>query len=287
MTEAAQKFITPLSVGALAGEHPFTDLFDAAVRVRRRPHPARPRGERRRCRAGHRRPDGEDGERPRRRSRLRGAARDRQEDPARARDEPADVEQQRRRGAISRSSWPTASHWSAPTPARWPRAARPAPAAWPSRWRSSPPSQALLAANSGALAGVRVLVTSGPTHEPIDPVRYIANRSSGKQGHAIARSRGCGRRRGDAGVRPGERARSPRREGREGRERARHAGRGRSGAAGRRRGVRRRGRRLANRIEQPREDQEDRQAGTPSSRWSRIPTSSRPSRISSRGGRGW
>src|SRR6516225_7283933 len=38
----------------------------------------------------------------------------------------------------------------------------------------------------GALAGARVLVTSGPTNEPIDPVRYIANRSSGKQGHAIA-----------------------------------------------------------------------------------------------------
>jgi phosphopantothenoylcysteine decarboxylase / phosphopantothenate---cysteine ligase len=36
------------------------------------------------------------------------------------------------------------------------------------------------------LQGRRVLVTSGPTHEPIDPVRYIANRSSGKQGHAIA-----------------------------------------------------------------------------------------------------
>ncbi|WP_407527575.1 bifunctional phosphopantothenoylcysteine decarboxylase/phosphopantothenate--cysteine ligase CoaBC [Methylobacterium oryzisoli] len=36
------------------------------------------------------------------------------------------------------------------------------------------------------LAGRHVLVTSGPTHEPIDPVRYIANRSSGKQGHAIA-----------------------------------------------------------------------------------------------------
>jgi len=36
------------------------------------------------------------------------------------------------------------------------------------------------------LAGKRALVTSGPTHEPIDPVRYIANRSSGKQGHAIA-----------------------------------------------------------------------------------------------------
>ena len=36
------------------------------------------------------------------------------------------------------------------------------------------------------LAGRRVLVTSGPTHEPIDPVRFIANRSSGRQGHAIA-----------------------------------------------------------------------------------------------------
>jgi phosphopantothenoylcysteine decarboxylase/phosphopantothenate--cysteine ligase len=38
------------------------------------------------------------------------------------------------------------------------------------------------------LRGKRALVTSGPTHEPIDPVRYIANRSSGKQGHAIARA---------------------------------------------------------------------------------------------------
>jgi phosphopantothenoylcysteine decarboxylase / phosphopantothenate---cysteine ligase len=38
----------------------------------------------------------------------------------------------------------------------------------------------------GLLAGRRVIVTSGPTHEPIDPVRYITNRSSGKQGHAIA-----------------------------------------------------------------------------------------------------
>lgn len=39
---------------------------------------------------------------------------------------------------------------------------------------------------SGPLSGLSALVTSGPTHEPIDPVRYIANRSSGKQGHAIA-----------------------------------------------------------------------------------------------------
>lgn len=39
---------------------------------------------------------------------------------------------------------------------------------------------------TGPLAGRHVLVTSGPTHEPIDPVRYIANRSSGAQGSAIA-----------------------------------------------------------------------------------------------------
>ncbi len=38
----------------------------------------------------------------------------------------------------------------------------------------------------GSLAGKHVIVTSGPTHEPIDPVRYLGNRSSGKQGHAIA-----------------------------------------------------------------------------------------------------
>ena len=41
------------------------------------------------------------------------------------------------------------------------------------------------ALGGGALAGRHVLVTSGPTHEPIDPVRYIANRSSGRQGTAI------------------------------------------------------------------------------------------------------
>lgn len=43
-------------------------------------------------------------------------------------------------------------------------------------------------AGGGPLAGRSALITSGPTHEAIDPVRYIANRSSGKQGHAIARA---------------------------------------------------------------------------------------------------
>ena len=49
--------------------------------------------------------------------------------------------------------------------------------------------EALLAPHpKGLLAGKHVLVTAGPTHEPIDPVRYIANRSSGKQGFAIAKA---------------------------------------------------------------------------------------------------
>ncbi|MCW5731150.1 MAG: bifunctional phosphopantothenoylcysteine decarboxylase/phosphopantothenate--cysteine ligase CoaBC [Alphaproteobacteria bacterium] len=57
--------------------------------------------------------------------------------------------------------------------------------------RMAEPAEILAAIESllgagGPLAGRRAIVTSGPTHEPIDPVRYIANRSSGKQGHAIA-----------------------------------------------------------------------------------------------------
>jgi len=46
--------------------------------------------------------------------------------------------------------------------------------------------EALLEPAERPLEGIRALVTSGPTHEAIDPVRFIANRSSGKQGHAIA-----------------------------------------------------------------------------------------------------
>lgn len=56
--------------------------------------------------------------------------------------------------------------------------------AQPQQAPADPLSQA--AAKPGPLSGRHVLVTAGPTHEPIDPVRYIANRSSGKQGYAIA-----------------------------------------------------------------------------------------------------
>ncbi len=46
--------------------------------------------------------------------------------------------------------------------------------------------QSALHVKKGPLEGKSVLITAGPTHEPIDPVRYIANRSSGKQGYALA-----------------------------------------------------------------------------------------------------
>lgn len=46
--------------------------------------------------------------------------------------------------------------------------------------------QLIALTHSGILAGKRVLITAGPTYEPIDPVRYIANKSSGKMGYALA-----------------------------------------------------------------------------------------------------
>ena len=51
-----------------------------------------------------------------------------------------------------------------------------------------PPAWGRVGEGVATLAGRRVIVTSGPTHEPIDPVRYIANRSSGAQGAAIGRA---------------------------------------------------------------------------------------------------
>lgn len=53
-------------------------------------------------------------------------------------------------------------------------------------WNAIKAAIAPAAATPKPLAGRHVLITAGPTHEPIDPVRYIANRSSGKQGYAIA-----------------------------------------------------------------------------------------------------
>jgi hypothetical protein len=95
------------------------------------------------------------------------------------------------------------------------------------------------------LAGKTAIVTSGPTHEPIDPVRYIANRSSGKQGHAIAGPSRPPRRRGHAGLRPGDDPRSRRRECHPCRERPRDARSRHQGPARRHRRLRRRRGRLA------------------------------------------
>jgi len=61
-----------------------------------------------------------------------------------------------------------------------------APAGTPEEARRCPPREPPARRATGPLSGRHVVVTSGPTHEPIDPVRYIANRSSGKQGTAIA-----------------------------------------------------------------------------------------------------
>jgi phosphopantothenoylcysteine decarboxylase / phosphopantothenate---cysteine ligase len=52
-------------------------------------------------------------------------------------------------------------------------------------WSGSPESRAT---DSALLSGRHIIVTSGPTYEPIDPVRFIGNRSSGRQGHAIAQA---------------------------------------------------------------------------------------------------
>ena len=105
--------------------------------------------------------------------------------------------------------------------------------------------EALLDAGDRPLAGLRAVVTSGPTREPLDPVRYLSNHSSGRQGHAIARAlaeagaavtlvSGPVQEPDPAGVAV-VRVETARRD----------AGRGRGGVAGRHRGLRRGGRRLA------------------------------------------
>ena len=129
--------------------------------------------------------------------------------------------------------------------ARW-RAANSGRAAWPSPRKSSPPSRRCCNPDT-RLAGLKALVTAGPTHEPIDPVRFLANRSSGKQGYAIAAALADAGRKTVLVSGPVEIAAPPRREARAGFETARQMWRLRGATAGRRRGVRRRRRRLARR----------------------------------------
>jgi phosphopantothenoylcysteine decarboxylase/phosphopantothenate--cysteine ligase len=185
MTSAAEQFITPLSVGALAGEHPFLDLFDAKSEFD----------------VGHIR-----------------LARD--TDLIVVAPATADLMAKMTGGhaddlasAVLLATDKKILLAPAMNPHMWannatkrnlaqlvadgvaivgPNAGEMAESGEAGVGRMAEPleivaaAERLLAGSSGVLAGVRVVVTSGPTHEPIDPVRYIANRSSGKQGHAIA-----------------------------------------------------------------------------------------------------
>ena len=185
MTEAAQKFVTPLSVGALAGEQPYSDLFDTKFEFD----------------IGH--------------IRLAREANMIVVAPA-----TADLMAKMANGLASDLATAVLLATNkkvllapAMNPSMWehkatrrniarlaadgavfvgPNAGEMAESGEAGVGRMAEPLeivaavQALLAGGSGLLEGVRMIVTSGPTHEPIDPVRYIANRSSGKQGHAIA-----------------------------------------------------------------------------------------------------
>jgi phosphopantothenoylcysteine decarboxylase/phosphopantothenate--cysteine ligase len=188
MTRAAQEFVTPLAVGAVAGERPFTELFDLSAEFD----------------VGHirlaREPD------------LVIVA------PATA-DLMAKMVQGRADDLASTVLLATERRIllaPAMNPAMWnnaatrrnferlqadgvafagPEAGEMAESGERGVGRMSEPLSIVAAVEKNlfelpardALAGKKILVTSGPTREPIDPVRYISNHSSGKQGHALAR----------------------------------------------------------------------------------------------------
>lgn len=183
MTAAAQQFVTPLSVGALTAEHVFTDLFDRQDEQD----------------VGH--------IRLAREAELIIVA------PA-----TADLMAKAAQGhandlasAVLLATGVPALMAPAMNPAMWahpatrrnravlagdgvrfigPNRGEMAEAGEAGEGRMAEPLEIVAAAEAlfsgGPLAGRHVLVTSGPTHEPIDPVRYIANRSSGAQGSALA-----------------------------------------------------------------------------------------------------
>jgi len=187
MTKAAQEFVTPLSVGAIAGERAFTDLFDQSSEFD----------------VGH----------------IRLA---RNTDLVVVAPATADLMARMASGhaddlatAVLLATDKTILLAPAMNPAMWahpatqrnlkrlladgvitvgPNAGEMAESGEAGVGRMAEPMEvvgrieALLGQSSKPLTGRRMVVTAGPTHEPIDPVRYIANRSSGKQGYAIARA---------------------------------------------------------------------------------------------------
>lgn len=185
MTDAAQKFITPLSAGAISGEHPYTDLFDTKLELD----------------VGHIRLARDTNlvvVAPATADLIAKMANGHADDLASAvllaTDRPV---------LLAPAMNP--KMWSNKATARnlaqlkadgvafvGPNAGEMAESGEAGLGRMAEPleivaaAQALLKPSSRPLNGLKLIVTSGPTHEPIDPVRYIANRSSGKQGHAIA-----------------------------------------------------------------------------------------------------
>ena len=186
MTDAAQRFVTPLAAGALAGGRVYTDLFDPAdefdvghIRLARdcdvvvvAPATADLMAQAAQGHAGH----------------LGAAVLLATDKPVLM--APAMNPQMWRHPATARNLerlradgvrlvGPNAGEMAERDEAGTGRMAEPIEIVAAVERLFSPPSEMLLHGRS-------VLVTSGPTHEPIDPVRFIANRSSGKQGHAIA-----------------------------------------------------------------------------------------------------
>jgi phosphopantothenoylcysteine decarboxylase/phosphopantothenate--cysteine ligase len=188
MTRAAQEFITPLAVGAVAGERPFTELFDLAaefdighIRLAREPDliVVAPATADLMAKLAHGRGD------------------DLASTVLLATD---------RRILLAPAMNP--AMWANPATRRnverlaadgvafaGPEAGEMAESGERGVGRMSEPLAIVAAIEKNlfelpardALAGKKIIVTSGPTREPIDPVRYISNHSSGKQGHALAR----------------------------------------------------------------------------------------------------
>ena len=261
LTAGGAQFVTPLSLQALSESEGLHRPVLADRRKRDGPHPAlaqrRPGG----GRAGHRRPAGEDGGGPGRRPRLTLLL---------ATDKPVLVAP-----AMNVRMWlhPATQANMATLRARGVRVVGPDEGAMacneygPGRL-AEPPAilaaiEALLRRAPRPLAGRHALVTSGPTHEPIDPVRYIANRSSGRQGHAIAAALAALGARVTLVSGPVAIADPPGVTVRRVETAARDAGRLPGRAAGRCRGLRRRRRRLARRQRRRAQDEEEPGAAPP------------------------
>ncbi|MEO3386632.1 bifunctional phosphopantothenoylcysteine decarboxylase/phosphopantothenate--cysteine ligase CoaBC [Mesorhizobium sp. CAU 1741] len=185
MTKGAQEFITPLSVGALSADHVFTDLFDRQdehdvghIRLSREadlvvvaPATADLMGKM-----------------------ANGLADDLASTTLMATDKPVLVAP-----AMNPRMWAHAAtrrnhetlkregiHFVGPGKGEMAESGEAGDGRMAEPLEIVAAVETLLDGKPKPLAGKKVVVTSGPTHEPIDPVRYIANRSSGKQGHAIA-----------------------------------------------------------------------------------------------------